>query len=51
MNWHTKTDSHLDRNYLKAALGDKMSALLNGIGYNFRMILNKLKLSKLKYHK
>lgn len=41
---HAKLDSHLDRNYLKGTLGDKMNAILSGVGYNFRAILRKLRL-------
>jgi IS5 family transposase len=41
---HAKSDGHLDRNYLKGTLGDKMNAILSGVGYNFRVILKKLRL-------
>jgi transposase, IS5 family len=41
---HAKSDHHLGRNYLKGALGDKVNAILSGVGYNFRAILRKLKL-------
>lgn len=41
---HAKSDSHLDRNYLKGVLGDKMNAIFSGVGYNFRAILRKLRL-------
>lgn len=41
---HVKFDSHLDRNYLKGTLGDKLNAIFSGVGYNFRAILKRLKL-------
>lgn len=41
---HLKTDHHLGRNYLKGTLGDKVNAILSGVGYNFRAILRKLRL-------
>lgn len=41
---HAKSDHHLGRNYLKGTLGDKINAILSGVGYNFRAILRKLRL-------
>ena len=40
---HMKNDGKLDRNFLKGELGDKLNALLCGIGHNIRLILNFLK--------
>lgn len=37
---HTKTDGHLDRNFLHGREGDRANAVLSAIGYNLRMILN-----------
>lgn len=36
---HLKNDGHLSRNYLKGTLGDKINAVLSGIGHNFRLLL------------
>lgn len=36
---HLKNDGHLGRNYLKGWLGDKINAVLSGIGHNFRLLL------------
>ncbi|MCB1080681.1 MAG: IS5 family transposase [Chlamydiia bacterium] len=36
---HLKNDGHLGRNYLKGRLGDKINAVLSGIGHNFRLLL------------
>lgn len=36
---HLKNDGHLGRNYLKGRLGDKINAILSGIGHNFRLLL------------
>jgi IS5 family transposase len=36
---HLKNDGHLGRNYLKGASGDKVNAILSGIGHNFRLLL------------
>jgi len=36
---HLKNDGHLGRNYLKGVLGDKINAILSGIGHNFRLLL------------
>ncbi len=40
---HGKTDGHLDRNFLKGRLGDKIAAVMSAIGYNFRLILKWLR--------
>ena len=40
---HLKNDGHLGRNYLKGKLGDKLNAILSGIGHNFRLLLNWLR--------
>lgn len=40
---HMKADGLLDRNWLKAALGDEMHAVLCGAGHNLRMILAHLR--------
>ena len=39
---HMKSDGKLDRNYLKGTVGDCLNAILCGIGYNIRLILNYL---------
>jgi hypothetical protein len=39
-----KIDGHLGRNYLKGRLGDRVNALLNAAGYNFRLLLHWLRL-------
>lgn len=36
---HTKTDGHLDRNFLRGRQGDRTNAVLSAIGYNLRLIL------------
>jgi IS5 family transposase len=36
---HMKSDNRMDRNYLKGAEGDRINALLAGIGVNFRKLL------------
>ena len=36
---HTKTDGHLDRNFLHGRDGDRANAVLSAIGYNLRLIL------------
>ena len=41
---HMKSDGKLGRNYLKGYLGDKLNALLCGIGHNMRLIVNHLRL-------
>jgi IS5 family transposase len=41
---HAKTDGHLGRNYLKGRHGDHANAVLTAAGYNFRLILNWLRL-------
>jgi len=41
---HLKSDGHLKRNYLKGKFGDFFNAVMSGVGYNFRMILKKLRL-------
>ena len=39
---HMKNDGKLGRNFLKGVLGDKLNALLCGIGHNLRLILRHL---------
>lgn len=39
---HMKTDGRLGVNYLKGIEGDKINAILCGIGHNFRLISNQL---------
>lgn len=39
-----KTDGHLGRNFLKGRHGDQANAVLAAVGYNFRLILNWLRL-------
>ena len=36
---HMKSDGHLDRNYLLGADGDKINAVLCGLGQNIRLLL------------
>jgi IS5 family transposase len=36
---HLKTDNGMDRNYLKGEEGDRLNALLSGIGYNMRKLI------------
>lgn len=36
---HLKNDGHLGRNFLKGRLGDKINAILSGVGHNFRLLL------------
>uniref|UniRef100_A0A1S7LK78 Transposase n=1 Tax=Magnetococcus massalia (strain MO-1) TaxID=451514 RepID=A0A1S7LK78_MAGMO len=40
---HQKTEGRLDRNFLGGEFGDVANALLNGIGYNLRTTLRKLR--------
>lgn len=40
---HMKSDGKLGRNYLKGQIGDKINAMLTGVGHNLRMILRKLR--------
>jgi len=40
---HLKSDHSLSRNYLKGILGDKINAILAGVGYNFRLLLRWLR--------
>jgi IS5 family transposase len=40
---HLKSDHALVRNFLKGIDGDKINALLVGIGYNFRLLLRWLR--------
>ncbi len=40
---HLKTDHHLGRNYLQGKAGDKINAILSGVGYNFRLLLKWLR--------
>lgn len=40
---HMKTDSLLNRNWLKCSLGDSMHAVLCGAWHNLRMILAHLR--------
>ncbi len=48
---HMKSDGKLGRNFLKGVLGDKLNAILCGVGHNLRLIVNHIKLSEvsLKY--
>ena len=41
---HMKTDGHLDRNFLKGRDGDHANAVLSAVGYNFRLVLNWLRI-------
>lgn len=41
---HMKQEGRLDRCYLKGRIGDQVHALLVAVGYNFRVILRKLRL-------
>lgn len=41
---HMKSDGLLGRNYLKGSAGDKINAVLCGIGHDLRVILRKLRL-------
>jgi IS5 family transposase len=41
---HMKSDGHLGRNYLKGRHGDQANATLTAAGYNFRLILNWLRI-------
>lgn len=41
---HMKNDGHLGRNFLKGYVGDQANAVLTAVGYNFRLILNWLRL-------
>ena len=38
-----KSDGRLGRNYLLGTLGDEINAILAGVGYNLRLILNWLR--------
>lgn len=40
---HLKSDHTLGRNFLKGIEGDKINALLAGVGYNFRLLLKWLR--------
>ncbi len=40
---HCKTDGHLDRNFLKGRLGDRINAVMSAVGYNLRLILRWLR--------
>lgn len=40
---HMKEDGKLGRNWLKGSIGDKINALLCGVGHNIRIILRKLR--------
>ena len=40
---HMKSDGRLGRNYLLGTLGDAINAILAGVGYNLRLILNWLR--------
>lgn len=42
---HMKSDGKLDRNYLRGVLGDKLNAVLCGIGHNLRLIIRHLHLN------
>ena len=39
-----KTDSHLDRNFLKGREGDHANAVLSAVGYNLRLVLKWLRI-------
>lgn len=41
---HMKNEGRLGRNYLDGKLGDKLNALLVGAGYNFKLILQWLRI-------
>ena len=41
---HMKEDGKLRRNHLKGAEGDRMNAILCGIGHNLRMILRRIRI-------
>ncbi len=41
---HLKSEHRMDRNYLAHRAGDAINAVLAAVGYNFRLILNWLKL-------
>ncbi len=43
-----KNDGHLDRCYLKGAVGDAINVVMVVAGHNLRKILNKLRLLWLK---
>jgi len=45
---HMKSDGKLGKNYLKGVIGDKLNALLCGIGHNLRMITRKIYHSELQ---
>ncbi len=36
---HMKSDGHLGRNYLHGKLGDKINAVLCGVGHNMRLLM------------
>ena len=38
-----KTDGHLGRNFLKGRHGDHAKAVMTAAGYNFRLILKRLR--------
>jgi transposase, IS5 family len=40
---HCKTDGHLERNFLKGRLGDRINAVMSAVGYNIRLILKWLR--------
>jgi hypothetical protein len=41
---HIKNEHRMDRNYLAHGKGDAINAVLAAVGYNFRLLLNRLKL-------
>ena len=43
---HMKSEGKLERNYLKGVLGDKLNALLCGVGHNLRLIVRKINQSQ-----
>ena len=47
---HMKSDGHLERNFLKGAMGDAVNALRCGCGHNLRKILNHLRYYSLPNH-
>ncbi len=41
---HMKSDGKLERNFLKGCLGDRLNAILCGIGQNIRLLLHAMQL-------
>ena len=46
---HIKNDHRMDRNYLAHRQGDAINPILAARGYNFRLILNWIRLLWLKF--